>query len=411
MRKAIAISSILFLFSFIQAQNTEILYIDDTVSVFDEIYLPINPPDPDAPIFHGPPSPNSYLPWVNRDATALLFTTNRLSNIYGIALSTSGATFSDSKPQVMYCNKEDSLFKMIDSIGDINRVRTCTYNYDYNHPYWVSPFFEIYFDHPYNIETTTSDTLQSDSLYFDSIYLVVSIRNYYHLSTIQFNYIAQTIWTLDSNLRILPQGDYPHNLWGGVFPIMKLRCNKPKEWRMTECNNSSATVKWRRIGDEEVYRISVGLNGSQPDSGSFIDIYDTSISSYTFSGSPGENYSLWLRKACRYTTPEYDTLVWSDWTPYIGFNTVAIDAVGDLREAFTVGPNPASRRVTLRFDAKAVADGGTIMLLNIEGHLLQNWHVDSSTLDLDIGQYPAGTYLLRLVTPHGIGIRRLAIAR
>ena len=96
-------------------------------------------------------------------------------------------------------------------------------------------------------------------------------------------------------------------------------------------------------------------------------------------------------------------------TPPVDPNGIV--ATDDLREAFTIGPNPANGRATMRFDAEAVADGGIIMLLDIEGRLLQNWHVDGSTIALDMGQYPAGTYILRLVTSHGIGTRRFAVTR
>lgn len=92
-------------------------------------------------------------------------------------------------------------------------------------------------------------------------------------------------------------------------------------------------------------------------------------------------------------------------------DTTGIIAVSDLRDAFSVRPNPASECVTLRFDPEAVADGGTLLLLDIEGRILQSIRVEGTSHVLDLSHHPAGTYLLRLITPYGTGVCRLAVAR
>jgi hypothetical protein len=108
--------------------------------------------------------------------------------------------------------------------------------------------------------------------------------------------------------------------------------------------------------------------------------------------------------------------LWSDYplvedtcaTPH---DTTGIATISNLDKAFSISPNPASTHATLCFDPIAVADGGTIMLLDIGGRLLQEYRIDRPTLDIDLSHHAAGTYLLRLVTPHGTGVSRLAVVR
>ena len=88
------------------------------------------------------------------------------------------------------------------------------------------------------------------------------------------------------------------------------------------------TVSWLATSDTGLYQLSLGPYGSDPDSGMIVTPTDTF---YTFTGLlPDTIYSAWVRKACRYTTAGYDTLVWSDWSrPVIFRAAVGIGEVDD----------------------------------------------------------------------------------
>ena len=89
-----------------------------------------------------------------------------------------------------------------------------------------------------------------------------------------------------------------------------------------------ATVAWRQNDTPEQYQISItpwDIAGTDPDSGAMFYTTDTS---FTFTDlQPDTRYSVWVRKACRYTTSAYDTIVWSDWSNEIVFMFVDIDEV------------------------------------------------------------------------------------
>ena len=92
--------------------------------------------------------------------------------------------------------------------------------------------------------------------------------------------------------------------------------------------NRTATVAWRQNDTPEQYQLSItpwDIAGTDPDSGA---MYYTTDTSFTFTDlQPDTRYSVWVRKACRYTTSAYDTIVWSDWSNEIVFMFVDIDEV------------------------------------------------------------------------------------
>ena len=195
--------------------------------------------------------------------------------------------------------------------------------------------------------------------------------------------------------------------FGPVFPIIGLRCSAPRV-RLAERGDSSATVGWWAAEPGVLYQASIGAYGSLPDSGMIVTTADTF---YTFSClEPEALNSVWARKGCRYTTASYDTIVWSDWSQPVSFRAFAAPAEGILEaggEAFTLSPNPARGTVQVALPAAAV--GGRLSLCDLAGRELEALSVTATTLTLDVGQRPAGVYLVKLVTPSGVSSRRLVV--
>ena len=115
--------------------------------------------------------------------------------------------------------------------------------------------------------------------------------------------------------------------WGVVFPIIKLRCVEPR-LRFVSKTSGTATVAWRQNDTPEQYQLSItpwDIAGTDPDSGAMFYTTDTT---FTFTDlQPDTRYSVWVRKACRYTTSAYDTIVWSEWSNEVVFMAVGIDEV------------------------------------------------------------------------------------
>lgn len=82
---------------------------------------------------------------------------------------------------------------------------------------------------------------------------------------------------------------------------------------------------WQQYDAPEQYQLSIGPVGIEADSGT---MYYTTDTSYTFTDlEPDTRYMVWVRKACRYTTAGYDTLVWSEWSGPVGFFALGVDEV------------------------------------------------------------------------------------
>ena len=176
-------------------------------------------------------------------------------------------------------------------------------------------------------------------------------------------------------------------------------------------NNWAATVQWHATDEPEAYELAIGALALGPDSAMTVQVSDTD-STHTFTDLDHETqYGVWARKACRYTTDGYDTLVWSDWSEPVTFFAVGPPpAEGILEaggEAFTLSPNPARGTVQVALPAAAV--GGRLSLCDLAGRELEALSVTATTLTLDVGQRPAGVYLVKLVTPSGVSSRRLVV--
>ena len=184
---------------------------------------------------------------------------------------------------------------------------------------------------------------------------------------------------------------------------MGLRCSAPRV-RITEKHDDGVTVSWRQGDAGDVFQVALGRYDDGPDSAALLVTTDTF---YTSSAHEQNTVmGIWVRKACRYTTAGYDTTVWSGWSQPAIFRTVGIGEIAD-GDDFSVNPNPASGSVGITLP-QSIA-GATLELCDLAGRTLSVHPLAGTSLSLDISRLPAGTYLLKLVSPRGISTRRLIV--
>ena len=119
-----------------------------------------------------------------------------------------------------------------------------------------------------------------------------------------------------------------YHMGGVLHPIIGLRCKTPVI-SLAAHEGGAATVRWWQAEAGENYQVALGPYGSSPESATVVATTDTF---HTFNGLQTDSiYSAWVRKACRYSTTGYDTLVWSDWSRPLVFRTaVGIGEVDDF---------------------------------------------------------------------------------
>ena len=371
MKKLLLLVGILFIFTHLRAQ--------DTVRYGDPWYT-FNP----APILHqGSVGYCFFVPENMADTYVIQAYPNNNNVIYGIALTID--TFSQflnpgNEPRLLlvediehHCVDVNGIgsFMVIDSIGKIDTLevcqaprRQCYFDYHFGYDFInhqptsyesviTSNCYEFYFDNPIELKDNgsgISDTfyigglLSSSFTYYDTIWgeyldaLRGGFDNSHHQPWVAMHdripgYLARHGFNASSIIC----GEWPGGgeyigapaggVWGVVFPIVNLRCVTPR-LSFVGKDAGMATVAWRQNDTPEQYQISItpwDIAGTDPDSGAMFYTTDTS---FTFTDlQPDTRYSVWVRKACRYTTSAYDTIVWSDWSNEIVFMFVDIDEV------------------------------------------------------------------------------------
>ena len=343
-------------------------------------------------------------PWLSLDSSKYL---------YGVAIT--AYNFPEDPDRLMispmlglhrtmgaYTSTESHLC-LFDTLTVDNTMKKCWFEYDtefenrYNTTVSkprteVVPTTEFYFDTPYCIDSLP-DTIftsilwreenrqrylqwmpyswtldNSDSLWFTPI-KVWSLH------------VATSYWSKQTDFQnLLYYNDAALDFFGPMFPIVKLRCTAPR-LSFVGLGGDTAQVTWWQAEAGEAYQLSLATYGGDPDAGLLVTPTD---SFYTFTGlQPDSIYQVWARKACRYTTAGYDTLVWSDWGRPLTFRaSVGISEVDDM-----------TLQVAARDGGIAVqglAAGERAEVYDMQGRRVASLAVDGVTPPL-----PQGVYLLR----------------
>ena len=321
-------------------------------------------------------------------------------------------------------------------------VKQCTFEYDYSLPtQWslYSNCYEFYFDEP--IVVSKGDTayigVSPDFLAkcFDKVHI--------GRDTSRSQWWYQTFIATDTSL-IWPCVDIFHNIhrwigylvddsihyslyysfdsmrnaywndcyWGGIFPIVQLRCTAPRGLQMAQGDKRDTAV-WLGDNDADLFQLSFCPDSlTIPDSGSLVTLDSTRFPLPNLP-HPDTSYVVYLRKMCTFAfnTGHTDT-VWSAWSaPLLVDSATAgdhygLEGIADIENSklqVDITPNPASGMVEVRCSEPMAL----LELFNAAGDKVFSQQLSTFNFQFSIFNFPSGAYLVRITTPQGVTTRKL----
>lgn len=307
-------------------------------------------------------------------------------------------------------------------LADSSHIKRCLFEYRFDLPGDIScqvPCYEFYFNTPERINRMT-DTFyvgrgaaNANGVFFPSEYYGL-----YNSAPVTSPFYGTDMF-YDSSDSIFNRLDFfseggvlPSPRWGFAFPIIGFRCKPLDEvghhLTLSDVDGQGATVTWYNVEDGASY--AVRLVDVENNTDTMVITNDTS---YRFDNLPmGRQYKVQVRKQCRYTTVNYDTVVYSPWTRSdVAFSTTPDTSVVGMHvvegKVFRVSPNPVEEILSVTFFEPTV-DDGRLEIIATDGRLIEFYPVPSAStkVDLDVRHLPTEGYFLRLITSAGIHTAR-----
>ena len=120
-------------------------------------------------------------------------------------------------------------------------------------------------------------------------------------------------------------------------------------------------------------------------------------------------YNARIRKACRYTTSTYDTLIWSPWSIvqsyFINSDTEGMDEACTENFKIVLSPNPASGLVRVKSDIELQR----IDIYNPLGLSVHSEYPCGQSTEVTLKRLPSGTYIVVITTPKGTIHKKLIV--
>jgi hypothetical protein len=209
---------------------------------------------------------------------------------------------------------------------------------------------------------------------------------------------------------------HKHNTdWAGLLPIIQAPCNPDTlmcgavpDIGAVPLDSSRVEFSWPSEPEQQDYQISVGLQGTPPDSGRMFSV-TASPFVLTDEWDTTATYVAYIRARCHHVCHPYDTLVWSEWSVPVHFfgypGPVGITPPDGEVGLFTVTPNPAKGRVRVQSDSGLKG----VEVYDAQGRQVLSLTEEGNEVELDISQWAAGSYVVRAHTWQGTASRRLVV--
>ena len=337
--------------------------------------------------------------------------------VYGVAITMSNYLEDDEiyLDAGLYRKVSDRWFhdRRLTSFAEVKKashegfMRYCRFHYmaDEADPRGISHCYEYYFSRP---------VVVTDSFY-------VGFREFKQRPTLKWFGIgsgedytfSQRWWTggrdesLETGLLDWASHEIPiyNAAWGGVFPIVRLRCTTPRPGIVGDAGDDWVQLLFDNDGEEHTYEVSYATLTDPVDTTAPLRTSDTAI---TLTGlEPNRAYWYRVRRSCRIQTDSMDVTVWSDWSR----GTMLTDLLGTnemILPDLEVRPNPASTV------AEVTVEGGeacSVELVDVHGRTVMQRRAEGGSVVLDLAGLPPAVYTLRALTARGAATRRLVVAR
>lgn len=189
-----------------------------------------------------------------------------------------------------------------------------------------------------------------------------------------------------------------------LWAIVRVPCEAVDSVSLVADASGCLSADWEHPRYQSAWEVRFVLpNGSE-----LVESVDTNHWEYC-GLLPGRTYTLYLRSQC----DEADgTHSWSDWSgafAAVGQATHGVVCVGGVAADVTLRPNPATDEVMV--DAKGVSEDVTVTVTDMSG--VEVLRREGVRLPLTVGtaSLAAGTYVVRVVTPLGTAVQKLAVLR
>ena len=267
-------------------------------------------------------------------------------------------------------------------------------------------FLEIYFDQ--EIDVSDSFYISSKykfSNYFDNGYRD-NARGYfeYHVPEVD-TFIYPPL-----SYRLLPDSANADDPWQyGIkrtypllFPIIRRDCDTCPHVQGIEvvpAGNWQAFLRWQRGTNHVDWQVSYGPAGTAPDDGTIIEF--TNPISNIISFNPDSHYVAYVRARCRFARYEWGP--WSDPVSiHLGDNGIDEAALSGM---VTLSPNPATDEVSI----DSPVPMPLVEAYDEKGACILRQELNTQHSSLNTKTWSSGAYILRIHTPQGIAVKKLAV--
>lgn len=191
-----------------------------------------------------------------------------------------------------------------------------------------------------------------------------------------------------------------------IFPIIDTSehgyCASPSSLEVIYLDGNAAVLSWSGGASASEWDFSVCKDNCEPDSGTVIHCTSNSIS------LTGLDTAAWYTAYVRTVCSEYSKGQWSDsvrfYVPSNGSEGIEPAMTAADRYTYIV-PNPASTVVTVSSSFRI----STVDIFSLAGKLMASLRVDGITVPVDVSSFPAGTYIVRVSTNHGMATKKLIV--
>ena len=257
----------------------------------------------------------------------------------------------------------------------------------------IEPVYEFYFDTPLLVYDTfyvgyrmTVPEADAGGHLFVSIYSVDSKTSY---------------WVHTDNV----QNHWSEWRWGGVFPIIypNRHCAVPESPRPF-VNTITNEVRFElpySVGDSMV--LSIAPFGQPADSGTFYPVTSDEMSLVI----PNSGlYSSWLYRICQ----RFDIITlqsdWSDPAHFAISNSLCVmQPTDNIEDQLLVNPNPATDEVSIDSPVPLTL----VEAYDEKGACILHQELNTQHSSLNTKTWSSGAYILRIHTPQGVAIKKLAV--